>query len=415
MKNTKWLFLHQSLLVIVNGVLGILISRELGPEEFGEFSFYLSVVAVLSPLVLFGQNTSVPRRIHFEKEKRSVLLNSLFFSGILALIIGCSAFCVFDGGWETLLLLNLFFVTHGILSATLIALERAKAFAVVAIVIVLTAAGLKATVLLLEMPLSWFYALFPLEQSLMLLGLAFVVSRQIDDSSAMKLSVEEIRKSISEGWQLLLSAVATVINLRIDQIFLRFLSGFEAVGLYSIAVRLTEMSQMPAYLYSRGAFPGMLELYKNGSKDKWLYEMKLLYRKYLVVGILGSIALFLFSPTLIALLYTDDYAESANILRLYALSIPLSHIGAYNSLYLRIVGDYRNIMRRQLYKVVINIVLNVALVGWFGVYGATFATIAALLFTAILFDKNFGNRNLYEIRVDCYRNVLPPVKNLPQQ
>ena len=76
--NTAWLSGHQVLRLAVGLMVGILVARHLGPEQFGMYSFALALVAIASSISSLAADSVVTREIVTDPRSIHVVLGSQF-------------------------------------------------------------------------------------------------------------------------------------------------------------------------------------------------------------------------------------------------------------------------------------------------------------------------------------------------
>lgn len=77
-KNTGWLFADNILRLAVGFLVGIAVTRSLGPEQFGLLNYSISLVTFFSPIALLGLDGIVVRNLSKDKSRRDEILGSAF-------------------------------------------------------------------------------------------------------------------------------------------------------------------------------------------------------------------------------------------------------------------------------------------------------------------------------------------------
>ena len=92
--NTGWLFCDKILRMGINLLLGIMLARYLGPEQFGLLSFTIAFVSLFSVIATFGLNEIVVRDLVNKPDETNTLLGTAF---VIQLIGGLLAFLLAIG------------------------------------------------------------------------------------------------------------------------------------------------------------------------------------------------------------------------------------------------------------------------------------------------------------------------------
>jgi O-antigen/teichoic acid export membrane protein len=186
------------------------------------------------------------------------------------------------------------------------------------------------------------------------------------------------RSLLAQSWPLLLSGMAVMLYMRIDQVMLAAMVGDEAVGQFSAALRLSEVWYfVPAAILS-AAFPAMLARRKDGTLAYERYVQKL-YDLTAWMGLAVAVVVTLCGPWLIDRLYGDAYAEAARVLQVQTwagVAVAMSYV---HGKWLLAEGLQRLGLFYTLVGCACNLVLNAWLIPRHGAVGAAYATLAAQL------------------------------------
>lgn len=77
-KNAFWLFLEQVLRVISGILVGVFMTKYLGPTKFGIFSYVIAVISIISGIAKFGLDGILIRELVNNPEKHNIYLGSAF-------------------------------------------------------------------------------------------------------------------------------------------------------------------------------------------------------------------------------------------------------------------------------------------------------------------------------------------------
>jgi PST family polysaccharide transporter len=108
---------------------------------------------------------------------------------------------------------------------------------------------------------------------------------------------------------------------------------------------------------------------------------------------------------IILFLYGQEYAEAVEPFRVIVLASPFIALGVLSSAWLVISRNTGHALRRTMMGLIVNVLLNLALIPRFGLIGASIATVAAQIVATFLGDLPFKNtRPLFNMK--C-RAMLP--------
>ena len=207
---------------------------------------------------------------------------------------------------------------------------------------------------------------------------------------------------LKDSWPLLLSSIAIVIYMRIDQIMLGQMVGDKAVGIYSAAVRVSEVWYFIPMMIVASVFPRLTEYH---AKDKITYELILqkFFRLLNIITVSFGILIFLISEITIVVLFGEDYLESINVLKILGWIGFFVGIGLVRSKYLILEGF-------QVYQAVflvagasVNIMLNFFWIPLYEEIGAAWATFVAYFFIVFIGPLFFPS--LRHLRSIVYKSM----------
>ncbi len=167
-----------------------------------------------------------------------------------------------------------------------------------------------------------------------------------------------IKSMIKHSWPFTLSAFATTIYVSVDQVFLKIFLGSEAVGLYVVAVRFSEVWFFISSVVCTSLLPAIL----NAQKNKFNFRFLLTF-------------IFIAAPFIIHILYGPAYETSIILLRIYIWSIIGFFISTGLQQMLLAQNKFRTILTLNVIGMVLSLVLNPIFISYFGVQGAAIANI----------------------------------------
>jgi O-antigen/teichoic acid export membrane protein len=183
---------------------------------------------------------------------------------------------------------------------------------------------------------------------------------------------------------LILSGFLAMVNLKVDQIMLRWLSGAAEVGIYSVAVTFSEVWYFIPTTIALSVYPRLMELKiaEQASYDKRLQQV---FDCLFAISFLVAITISFVADPLIPLLYTDAYAGATSIL--------IIHIWAGVFMFMRALFSKWVLIEDALFFSVlshgtgsiVNVLLNLILIPNFGGKGAALATLLSYSISSYFF------------------------------
>lgn len=363
-------------------IVGILIARHLGAADFGQLSYVIAIGSFLQPVAVFGMDVVGLRQLAAHPDRRAetvagiLTVRSLF--GVISLAGTVSAVLLLDGPARAWLAIP-------VALATL--LQASDAFdgyfqAIVdqrwsvAARLTSLAAATSGRLLLIscDAPLSWFAWMIAAEAGLAALGLAWVYTRHARTGLAWNWPVG--RTLIATGWPLACAGILTPLYTRLDQVLLDKYLGSHAVGIYAVAVRLSECWFIVPGTLVAAVIPLALEARLRSEvefREKLQRLCNLLTWLGIAVGVGGTIA----GPFLTRMLYGPEYAESGTILSVLCWSGVFVSWGLIRSAAITAQGDFGFALAYTFSGAVLNLTLNLVMIPRFGPIGAAIALLAS--------------------------------------
>jgi stage V sporulation protein B len=390
-------FLGNLLGSVLAFIFSVLVSRSLGPSDFGLFSVVLAVLTMVSDISDFGANTSMVRFATRFLEKtepdganRVISLN-LKFKTYLG--IGLAVLGYFSARWiaevvfkNPLLVFPLKIVALGIMGILLFSFFLAvfqsyRQFKKRIIYSLALSAGRVILLLLLIMGgratlinSLWVYILLPF----FLLGPVFIskpfsfVNEKINEKN---LAQELFHFS---KW-LTVSNFAVLVLSRLDIFMLVRFSGPAAAGIYSAAFRLASLILLINSSFTVTLLPeifrlGRLELLKN------------FFKKFLVMTLIINICLVplvYIGPFLIKLIYGAAYADAGGVFQILVFAFMFMITISALEMIIYALNKPQLFALMMVVSVILSFGANYLLIPVLGARGAAWALLGVKLFGII--------------------------------
>jgi PST family polysaccharide transporter len=164
--------------------------------------------------------------------------------------------------------------------------------------------------------------------------------------------------------------------MKVDQIMLGYIASEKEVGLYNVAVKLSELPYFLSGYIMMSIYPILVKLYEK-NKDKYIENKFFIYR--LMSFLAFSIVVFIspLSENIVNLIYGDEYLYAAQVMKIHLLSTFWVFNGLAQSKKNIIIGFQKVNMGMTLIGAIVNLILNFLLIPQYGAIGAAIATVIA--------------------------------------
>jgi O-antigen/teichoic acid export membrane protein len=245
--------------------------------------------------------------------------------------------------------------------------------------------ALKVYFVLTGADLIWFVVVTLADQFLLALTLFIAYRYQKLGSFYQYFDITLAKKLLKNSWPLILSGLAVALYMRIDQIMIKEMLGDKEAGIYSAAVRLSEVWYFIPVIITSSLFPAIVSA-KKISEELYYTRLQSLYTLMVWIAIGIALPMTFLCGWLVALLYGEAYAGAAQVLMIHIWAGIFVFLGVASGSWF----NNENLQQYSFYRTVlgalINIGLNLALIPRFGVVGAAIATVIAQSIAALFFD-----------------------------
>ncbi len=327
--NAGWLGIERLVRSATALFVVVWIARYLGPEQFGLLNYAQSLAYAFYPIATFGLAGVLVKDLVQHPNSRDLLQSAgmliRFCGGILAVIL-CLLLASLLGNGDLVLMVGIialaFLCTPAdAFDAELQAHMNNREAVLVKLLVFAASTLFKVLVIILGASVYWFAGVMTLEVVLIGLAMAFLVLKlygmwvfRIDPSAVMAL--------LRQGWPMLFLALLGGIYLRIDQILLGALSGYEHVGEYAAAWKLVEAGSYVPNILLASLAPVLAAHYAE-SKELYRSRYAVGFRWVFWVVLIGCSTVFILAPWLVDLLFKHQYLQAATILRVLVWSVLL--------------------------------------------------------------------------------------------
>ena len=410
-KNTLALFLEKALRLVVGFFVIILLTRYLGPEKFGLFSYALTYVSIAVSVAALGLDAIVIREIVKTPKAKDAILGTAFLINLVSslIIIGFVTILVnFTEDFETALFISILsitvlFTTFGILVEAFFQAKVLSKYTVYSNTIAfLISSILKIILIYIEVELIYFAYALVLDSIIISFGYFYIYRAQKLSFLKWRFDKKIAQMFLKLSLPLLLIAITAYIYTRTDQIMIKHLLGNESVGYYSAAIRVSEILFFVPGVIVASIFPKIVSL-REESLEKYLRLLEGLFRGVIWFAIVVAISLSFFSNEIINILYGQEYIESVKILRVLSFSIIFASISAVFVKILYAENYEKKYLFKNLLGVFVNIFLNYFLIKSYGALGAAYATLITLFIVNYVYDLlDKDLRRFYYLKLICF-------------
>lgn len=393
--NAVWLMADKVLKLALGALVLFVSARVLGPEGFGRLSFATALVAVMGSMSTLGANAIVVRELVRRPGDGTRIMEATL---LLLLAGGCGgALLSIAAGLALQREDSVTLAATGLLALALVfkasdafrywfeARVEARPLVLVDNTVFILAALVKVGTVLWTRSVVALALVSLLEAIATSAALALLYRRRTGVAPLPRGGTRELLGILRQCWPLALSALSVMIYMRLDQLMLAQMAGSGPLGIYSAALRLSELWYFIPMAVSASVYPSLIRL-READGAEYHRRLESLIRKMAGLAVLIAIAVTLLRGPIVGLVYGPAYAEAGAILAVHVWTGVFVCMGVLSSNWYIIEGLQKVALARTLFGAAVNVVLNLVLIPRHGALGAAIATLAAQACAAYLFD-----------------------------
>lgn len=380
---------------LIGGLLvGIIVARYLGPEQYGLMSYVISYVFLFQTLTLFGLDS-----IEIREEARSEvpyqtvigtafglkLCFGIFF--IAASIL--TSWMMEADGYTTLLVsiysLSIVLNTLIVIRNYFTALVQNEYVVKAEISRTLIGIVIKVVLLLLNASLTWFVAVYMFD--FVLLGTGYIVAyrTKIGSLRLWRFDFGYAKFLLRESFPLLLTNAAIIIYQRIDQVMIGNMIDKESVGYFSVAAKFTEVLIFMPMILAQTITPVLVKI-RQQSQDAYSVKAQQFMNVSFWLTLMVSALVSVLAYWVVSLTFGSAYLPAVAILQVMAFKAAGVALSNTAGAMLITEGLQRWSIFRDGLGCVVCVVLNYLLLPRYGVMAAAFVSIASNIAAGYLAD-----------------------------
>lgn len=348
-----------------------IITRALGPEGYGLYSYLFVVVSYFGFFIDFGYLSYGTNKL-CEKTDSRIVIGKIISLQLLTLIITYSVliiagYFIFD--FDKYILILIFSVTY--ISQTFairyyyLANNKLYYNSISELAGQLIYAGLiffvftkyhSVTVLII----------FSVLQTIVTSVFLFIPYIR-KNSIKINLKLKDNLKTLQEAYKLGLSSKAEGITSSFIILCTGIFLNEESVGLYNASNKIYLILLTVVQSMSYALMPVLLNCIKDKNKLK---KICLIFYSYLGIGVILSLTTFLFSGNIILTLFGEKFINSIPVLKCFSITILIWPVVMFMGLILLAFNKYNYLLIVSVSSLILSVVFSLTLINLFGITGA---------------------------------------------
>ena len=383
-------------IVSLTGVLvvGIIVARYLGQEQYGIMNYVISFVAIFQVFADFGLDFIQIREESKNPADKDRIIGTTFalklFFALLTLVAILITTLLFESDARIRCYIMIYAVSV-ILNTTWVSRNHFTSIVwneyVVKTEISRTLIGMaiKIGFVLLKLPLIWFIFSLVIDSMLLAVGYTGSYIRKIDSIRKWRYDKEMAIFMLKQSFPLLLSGAAIVLYNRIDQVMIGNMIDNSHLGVYSVAVRFTELLVFVPTIIAQTISPILVEV-RQKDADRYEELSRVFMNVTVAVCILLAVFTSLLSYPIVRYTFGQTYIGAASVLSILAFKVVGDALSQTSGQLMIIEGIQKYASIRNIIGCVTCVVLNWFFITRYGIHGAAYVAIITIFVSGTLAD-----------------------------
>lgn len=400
-KNSAWIIGEQIFQMLLSLIVGMLSARYLGPSNYGTLNYTASFVSFFINIASLCMEGVVIKKMVNYPDKEGVYLGSCILYRVIAsslsmISIAIIVYILNPGDMLKLTLVvlqsfQLFFKSFNLFDSWFQRYLKSKYTSIGKMIASLLVSGYKLFLLMTGKSIIWFAIANTLSDLVMAVMLYFFYRGEKGQKLRINFAVGN--EVLSESYHFILSEIMSALYINMDRIMIGQIMDDSDVGYYIAANTVAGLWAFVPTAIINSYRPSIMELKKSGSS---LYDRRLtqLFSIVIWVCVFFSVGSFIFAGLLVRVLFGETYIEAVGAFKILIWAQMLSVISVTRNIWIICEDKNRYVKYYVGIGVVINLILNLALIPVIGIDGASYATLATsvvvLLIAPILFKETRG-------------------------
>lgn len=387
LSNAGWMFIEKVTRLGMNFLFLGVIARQIGPSDFGILSFSQSLALMLLPLTSLGLDNILIKEFSQNEKIKNTIVSTAFIMQLIAVlfVITISIFVsikIYGINRNTsvfiISLSSLIFYIQNVYISYYQSKSKSILITKQSLISISLSSLFKLYLLLNKASVEAYAFSFCIDLMINFI-LIYLYSQ---NKKELVLSFSSFDKKIMndliiQSWPMIFSSIFIILYTRLDQFMIMKMLGSEEVGLFSVAVKISDAYTFIPVLVGTSFYPLIA---KECSKEKLKKYIDIIFFSAFITGLL----VILLSTIVIPMLFGEKYIASIHVSNVTVFSSMFACLGGAVTNYLITVRLGYLRLYRAIIGVIVNLILNLIWIPKYGIIGAAYASLVSQVFAAWL-------------------------------
>jgi PST family polysaccharide transporter len=413
--NTAWLFADKVLRLLIGLGVGIWIANYLGPEKFGLLNYATAFVSLFATFATLGIDGLVIRELVQDSRRKDEVLGTAFAAkltggfvtaalamlgivlvrredstvhGLVAIVAAGVILQAFD-------VIDFWFQSR--VESRFVVTSKASVFLLISI----------AKILLVINGAPLFAFALAATAEILFGAVALILAYRFNGQRLFDWSIRfgHVRDLLRQSWPVALTSMAIMVYMKIDLIMLGQMLGNRSVGVYSAAIRFSEVWYFIPVAIVASVSPSLI-VARNVDMDLYYKRIGRLFKLLMWISLAIAIPMTFASQILASVAYGNRYEGVAPVLAIHIWALPFVSLGVAQNPWNLNEGLTRLALARAIFGAFVNVGMNFLLIPAYGAIGAAIATTVSYALTGCFLNAfDSRTRRIFRLQMETL-NVL---------
>lgn len=375
-------------------LVGILVARYLGPEQYGVMNYVISYVALFTVLATFGLSNIEVRELSKNPENKNAILGTCFrirlFFATLAYFLIVVTLVVFKTDTFTTTMILLYGITlytqccFEVIRNYFTSIVKNEYIVKSEIARTIIGAFVKIVLLIIKAPLWCFIAAVVFDTILVASGYTISYKKIIGKLSDWFYDKHIMPYLLKQSFPLVLSGAAIIVYQRIDQVMIGNMIDKESVGYFATAGKFLDIILFLPTVITQTVTPLIVKVKESGNKDEYEYKAYQFISITVWVSIIIAAFFSVFAYWMVYLTYGTKYLAAVPVLQIMAWKTVGMAISSSGGQLIIIEKLQKWAVIRNLAGCAACICLNLIFIPQYGIIGSAFVTIITIMISGFI-------------------------------
>lgn len=382
-QNLFWAIMGKFVNLLSGLLVGIIVARYLGPEQYGLMNYVISYVFLFQTFAIFGLDSIEIREEARHQADFETIIGTAFgikiITGVFFMILSIATSYMMEADSYTTLLVAIYSLSIVLNSFSVIrnyftSIVQNEYVVKAEISRSLLSMAIKLVLLLFHLPLFWFVVSYMVDFALLSSGYIMAYHIKVGKLAKWKFDKKCAFFLIKESFPLMLTSAAVIIYQRIDQVMIGQMVDKTAVGYFSVAARFVEVLIYIPMTLAQTISP-LLVRARERSEQEYAKKCQQFMNLSLWLSLSAAIVTAFLSNWIVGITFGSAYVPAVIVLQIMAFKVASVALSNTAGTMLVCEGLQKYAIFRDTFGCIVCIVLNYLLLPHYGIIAAAYVAI----------------------------------------